>query len=86
MTTTYLIALVWISISCIKVAKTTNEKDTDYVHKLDSLIKTTTPRAFNGVILITKGGEIVYSKGYGYSDFEKRIPINVNDLFQDSIK
>ncbi len=54
----------------------------DYSAKIDSLIATTNPRKFNGVILITQNGETKYSKEYGFSDFEKKIPINLNDNFR----
>jgi len=54
----------------------------DYSAKIDSLIETTSPRKFNGVILITQNGKIRYSKEYGYSDFEKKIPISLNDNFR----
>ncbi|NRB64348.1 MAG: beta-lactamase family protein [Saprospiraceae bacterium] len=66
--------------------KTNNENENqlvdDYSAKIDSLILTTNPRKFNGVILITQNGETKYSKEYGFSDFEKKIPINLNDNFR----
>lgn len=54
----------------------------DYSEKIDSLILTTSPRAFNGVILITKNGETKYSKAYGYSNFETKTPITLKDNFR----
>ncbi|MDT0557173.1 serine hydrolase domain-containing protein [Ichthyenterobacterium sp. W332] len=63
---------------------TDSEKEVadDYSAKIDSLIQTTTPRKFNGVILITQNGEIKYSKEYGYSNFEKKTPISLNENFR----
>lgn len=54
----------------------------DYSTKIDSLIKTTNPRIFNGVILITQNGERKYSKAYGYSNFEMKTPITTEDNFR----
>jgi len=54
----------------------------DYVTKLDSLIQTTSPRTFNGVILITQNGETKYSKAYGYAHFKDKTPISLQDNFR----
>ena len=80
-----LLVLIW---SC----KHSNEKETsdhsnhtvidDYSSKIDSLIETTEPRIFNGVVLITKGGETKYVKEYGYSDIENKTPISIDDRFR----
>ncbi len=50
--------------------------------QIDSLIATTHPRIFNGVILITKGDESIYVRTHGYSNFDKKIPISINDKFR----
>ncbi|MBK7869393.1 MAG: serine hydrolase [Saprospiraceae bacterium] len=54
----------------------------DISSKIDSLIQTTNPRGFNGVILITQKGKKIYSKAHGYADFEKKIPLSLNDKFR----
>ncbi|MGB1206250.1 MAG: serine hydrolase domain-containing protein [Chitinophagales bacterium] len=54
----------------------------DYSSKIDSLIQTTNPRSFNGVVLITQNGETKYSKTHGYSSFENKTPINITDNFR----
>lgn len=53
----------------------------DYTSKIDSLIKRTSPRKFNGVILITKEGKTKYSKAFGYSDFESKTQLTGNENF-----
>lgn len=53
----------------------------DYSAKIDSLIKTTNPRSFNGVILITQKGKTKYKKAFGYSNFEKKTPLTIKDNF-----
>lgn len=54
----------------------------DYSAKIDSLIQTTSPRSFNGVVLITQNGKTKYSKAFGYSDFENKIPLTIKDNFR----
>ncbi|MDR2122594.1 MAG: beta-lactamase family protein [Flavobacteriaceae bacterium] len=50
-------------------------------HDIDALINHDTKKPFNGIILITKNNEIVYSKIQGYSDIENKIPLKKNDQF-----
>ncbi len=54
----------------------------DYSEKIDSLVHIKEPHFFNGVILITKDDEVVYKKEYGYSDFDKKEPISLDDKFR----
>ncbi len=56
------------------------EKD-DYTGRIDSLIGMTTPRPFNGVILITRDGKTKYAKAKGYSNFSQKIPLKLDDPF-----
>lgn len=56
------------------------QKD-DYSAKIDSLIKSTTPRTFNGVVFIQQNGKEKYAKAFGYVDFNKKIPLKINDRF-----
>lgn len=58
------------------------ESSADYSMKINSLLKTESPRKFNGVILITQSGETKYLKEYGYSNFEKETLISINDNFR----
>ena len=58
------------------------ELQDDYSEKIDSIIKTTDLRIFNGVILITKKGETKYLKEHGFSDIENKIPISIKDKFR----
>ena len=70
-------------VSCDSRSKENDtDKTDDYSKRIDSLIQTTTPRIFNGVILITKNGETKYMREYGYSDFESKTPISIKDKFK----
>lgn len=55
------------------------QKNNDFSYKIDSLIKNTSPRIFNGVILISQHGVPVYFKAFGYSNFSTKTPFKPND-------
>lgn len=48
---------------------------------IDSLIRVTSPRFFNGVILISKKGSSIYEKSHGYSDLTKKTRLKIDDQF-----
>lgn len=51
--------------------------------RLDSLFHLfSTQKGFNGNVLISKGGKILYEHSFGYSDLRKKIPLNINSTFQ----
>ncbi|MEX0313347.1 MAG: serine hydrolase domain-containing protein [Allomuricauda sp.] len=77
------VAIVFI-VGCNKKNKVEQRKEfqDDYSAKIDSLINSTNPRFFNGVVLITKNGETKYLREHGFSDFENKIPISVKDKFR----
>jgi len=62
--------------------KNNNQAFDDYSAKIDSLIQTSSPRKFNGVISITKNGESVYSKTFGYSNLDNKTPLSQSDNFR----
>jgi CubicO group peptidase (beta-lactamase class C family) len=57
------------------------QKKSNYAASIDSLIKTTNIRKFNGVIAIAENGIVKYTKAYGFSNFEKKISLQVQDNF-----
>jgi CubicO group peptidase (beta-lactamase class C family) len=50
-------------------------------NSIDSLIRVTSPRFFNGVILISKNGNSIYQKSHGYSDLTKKTSLKIEDQF-----
>lgn len=75
------IAIVLTSIACFSCVHAINKSDI-LTERIDSLLITNPDKPFNGIILITKeGGETIYSKVSGYSDLNKKIPLQVNDQF-----
>lgn len=54
----------------------------DYTAKIDSLIGMTDVRTFNGVVLITKDKKVKYSRAYGYTNFDKKTSLKLDDQFE----
>lgn len=72
------IAITLLLFSCNSIAQ---QKD-NYSAKIDSLINLTNPRPFNGAILITKKGEIEFSKAYGFANFNTKVPLKKENQFE----
>ena len=81
MTNPFRFLMLIFSIHLICCAGYGQQKD-DYTAKIDSIIQTASPRSFNGLILITQNGKTKYSKAFGYSDFENKIPLAIKDKFR----
>lgn len=51
--------------------------------KMDALISAyAKENKFNGAVLVARKGNVIYQKGVGYKDAEKKIPVDVNTIFQ----
>jgi CubicO group peptidase (beta-lactamase class C family) len=60
----------------------TAQKKDDYSARIDSLIKVKIPHEFNGVILVSQNGNTKYSKAYGFTNFNKKIPLKLDSNFE----
>lgn len=69
-----------VAILLISCKAEAQQKD-DYSIQIDSLIKSTNPRIFNGVVFIQQNGKGKYSKAFGYLDFNKKTLLKINDKF-----
>ncbi|MEL6627324.1 MAG: serine hydrolase domain-containing protein, partial [Bacteroidota bacterium] len=73
-------------LGCNSTSDSKNENNTvqidDYSAQLDSLIQTTDPRSFNGVVLITQNGKTQYAAAHGYHHFEEKTPMTLGDKFR----
>ena len=61
-------------------------KDTSILEKIEAIDKELTTvleksKAAGFAIAIVKGNEMVYAKGFGYSDLENKLPVTPNTLF-----
>jgi D-alanyl-D-alanine carboxypeptidase len=57
------------------------QKKNPYTTKIDSLILSKTTKPFNGIILISQNGKTSYSNVFGFSDLEKKTPLQLNSQF-----
>lgn len=71
------LAITILLTSCNSSAQ---QKD-NYSNKIDSLLKTKSPRDFNGVVYIQQNGKMKYAKAYGFADFNKKTPLKIDDKF-----
>lgn len=81
---TFRISVILVAFAVISCNDKSSKKIAvvdDYSERIDSVIRTTHPHFFNGVILITKDDDIVYQKEYGYADFDTKTPISLEDKF-----
>jgi CubicO group peptidase (beta-lactamase class C family) len=50
-------------------------------NKIDSYLESSLTNGFSGVVLVSKKGEIILSKGYGWADRENKIPNSSSTVF-----
>jgi CubicO group peptidase (beta-lactamase class C family) len=55
------------------------QRKDNYSSKIDSLLKTNTPRDFNGIVFIQQNGKTKYAKAYGFADFNKKTSLKIDD-------
>ena len=75
---TYILTFLILFTNC----NSFGQKSNNYYAKIDSLIKTTNVRQFNGVILIAENGITKYSKAYGFTNFDKKTELNIDNQFE----
>ncbi|SDJ12164.1 serine hydrolase domain-containing protein [Chryseobacterium jejuense] len=71
-----------LAISALLSVSAKAQKTPSYSKKIDSIMTTSTPLKFNGVVLVSQNGKIKYLKANGYKDFEKMTALKTNDQFE----
>ncbi|MCW3162775.1 serine hydrolase domain-containing protein [Chryseobacterium oryctis] len=74
----FLIFTASIVLSC---NSTKVVEDKQLSQKLDSLIQVKNPREFNGTIAISKDGNNIYKKAFGFSNFDNKTKLKIDDKF-----
>ncbi|MBD8080843.1 serine hydrolase domain-containing protein [Chryseobacterium caseinilyticum] len=74
------LASVAVALFFTSCQSSAQQKD-EYSAKIDSLVKITNPRSFNGVVYIQQNGKQKYSKAFGFSNFNKKTPLKISDHF-----
>lgn len=52
-----------------------------FAPRIDSLIEVNTKRFFNGIILVSQNGKVIYSKVKGFANLEKKTPLVIDNQF-----
>jgi CubicO group peptidase (beta-lactamase class C family) len=75
--------LFFISLLMIGCSVQENNVDDNLVLSLDSVLQSVVDTArFNGNILVSKNGKVVYQKSFGYSNFDTKDLLNDSSLFE----
>lgn len=77
----FVISVLIMSIGIVSL-ETYGQNKKDFSFKIDSLIESTSPRTFSGVILITKNGKTMYSRAFGYADIDRKKRLELTDNFR----
>jgi CubicO group peptidase (beta-lactamase class C family) len=79
------IIITTITILCLgnaiaqKKAKSILKEITGIEKELNKALEISKTRGF--AVAIVKGNEIIYAKGFGYSDYENKVPVTTNTVF-----
>ncbi|MBD0256552.1 MAG: beta-lactamase family protein [Cytophagales bacterium] len=49
--------------------------------QIDSLLRLTAPRPFNGVVVVVRNGKTIYAKSHGFADSARTTPLRVDNQF-----
>jgi CubicO group peptidase (beta-lactamase class C family) len=74
-----LVAMVALCVTFTAVrAEETNE---ELAQRIDTYLNASAENGFSGAVLVARKGEIVLSKGYGFADREKKLPVTPATVF-----
>ncbi|WKK67046.1 serine hydrolase [Lutimonas zeaxanthinifaciens] len=74
-----LLCFVFITFSTLNTF--TQNTDNELFDRIDSYLESSVTNGFSGVVLVSKKGEIILSKGYGWADRENKIPNSPSTVF-----
>jgi len=77
----HIVLLIVISSSLF--AQKTNSKQTDPFAGLDTVLQKVLKdrKAAGFAVAVVSKDKIIYSKGFGYRDYEQKLPVTTNTLF-----
>lgn len=75
---TFLVLAFFLLASCNTIRQKDNNRSKSLISDIDSILS---KNKFNGVVFLTKDTARIYSKAIGYSDFENKTSIKLNDQF-----
>lgn len=74
-------ALFFTFITFSTLSSFSQNTNKELFNKIDTYLEASVTNGFSGVILVSKKGEIILSKGYGWADRENKIPNSPSIVF-----
>ena len=74
-------ALFFAFITFSTLSSFSQNTNKELFNKIDSYLESSVTNGFSGVVLVSKKGEIILSKGYGWADRENKIPNSPSTVF-----
>jgi CubicO group peptidase (beta-lactamase class C family) len=57
------------------------EEDSRLAQRIDTFLSAAEPNHFSGAVLVAKGDEVLFSRGYGYADYESGVKVSPETVF-----
>ena len=74
-------ALFFAFITFSTLSSFSQNTNKELFNKIDSYLESSVTNGFSGVVLVSKKGETILSKGYGWADRENKIPNSPSTVF-----
>jgi CubicO group peptidase (beta-lactamase class C family) len=71
-------SLCWLS--CCRV-RPLPRKTPASAQRIDTFLSAAEPNHFSGAVLVAKGDEVLFSRGYGYADYESGVKVSPETVF-----
>jgi CubicO group peptidase (beta-lactamase class C family) len=74
-------ALIFSFITFSTLCSFSQNTNKELLNKIDSYLELSVTNGFSGAVLVSKKGEVILSKGYGWADRENKIPNSSSTVF-----
>jgi len=74
-------ALIFAFITFLTLNSFSQSTNKELFNRIDTYLESSVTNGFSGVVLVSKKGEIILSKGYGWADRENKIPNSPSTVF-----
>jgi CubicO group peptidase (beta-lactamase class C family) len=74
-------ALIFAFITLLTLNSFSQSTNKELFNRIDTYLESSLTNGFSGVVLVSKKGEIILSKGYGWADRKNKIPNSPSTVF-----
>ena len=74
-------ALIFAFITLLTLNSFSQSTNKELFNRIDTYLESSVTNGFSGVVLVSKKGEIILSKGYGWADRKNKIPNSPSTVF-----